>query len=202
MSKVEIIKRPDDPRSAGEKLGSTIKKSAWMAFFESLLMVIFGILLVAWSDLVIKAIAYVVGGFLVIRGGYQIANYFAVKGRNDFFNNDLLWGIIITLLGAVILVKGEEIASAFRIVVGIWMIYEALVHMNTASKLNAAKVSSWRYSLIMALVMLLIGLFITFNTGAVAALVGWMMILCGMISLVGNVVFMQHVNAIIEKITK
>ncbi len=195
MSKTEIIKRPI------EQLGSSLKKSAWAAVFESLITIILGVLLIVWPDIVIKVIAYVVGAFLIIKGAYQVINYFVVKGQNDFFNNNFLSGVISVLIGLALLLIGEEIANVFRIIIGIWMIYESLVRINTAIKFHAAGINAWRYILILALMMLVLGVFVTFYSGAVVALIGWMMVLVGIIGIISDTMFIQYINQVSEAIT-
>lgn len=195
MSKVEIIKRPV------EKISGNLKQSAWMAVIESLATAILGILLIAWPETVVKVIAYVVGVFFVVKGAYQIINYFIAKGQNDFFNNELLAGVISILVGIAAFVMGEEIANVFRVIIGIWIIYESLVRMNTAIKLHAANIAAWKYILILALMMLVVGVFITFYSGAVVTLIGWMMIITGIVGIIGDIMFIQYVNAIVEKLT-
>ena len=195
MSTMEIIKRPI------EKISGDLKKSAWTAIFESLITIVLGIFLIAWPDVVVKVIAYIVGVFFVVKGAYQIINYFVVKGQNDFFNNNLLGGVISLLIGIAALVMGEELTNIFRIVIGIWMIYESLVRMNTSIKLHAAGFNVWKYVLILALMMLTLGVFVTFYQGAVVTLIGWMMILTGVIGIVGDVMFIQYVNKIAETLT-
>lgn len=194
MSKVEIIKRPV------EQVGGEIKKSAWSAIIESLAILILGILFVAWPDVMIQVVAYVVGIFFIVKGAFQIINYFIEKGQNDFFNNNLLMGVISALIGVAALVIGADIANIFRIVIGIFMIYEALVRMNTALKLHTAGISIWRYVLILALVILVLGVFVTFND--VATVIGWMMIIAGIVGIVGDIMFIQQVNTVVEKLTK
>ncbi|MBR0430993.1 DUF308 domain-containing protein [Candidatus Saccharibacteria bacterium] len=196
MPKAEIIKRPID------HISDNLKKSAWSAILESLITMILGILLIAWPDIVIKVVAYVVGIFLIVKGAYQIINYFIIKGQNDFFNNSLLAGVISALIGLTLLLIGEEIANVFRIVIGVWMIYESLVRINTSIKLHAANISTWKYTLIFALMMLVLGVFVTFYNGAVLTLIGWMMILAGLIGILGDIMFIQHVNNIIETLNK
>lgn len=195
MSKVEIIKRP------AEQISGDIKKSAWSAVFESLITLILGILLIVWPETVIKIIAYVAGIFFIVKGAYQVINYFLAKGQHDFFNNNLLSGVISILVGMTLLLLGEEIANVFRIVIGIWLIYESLVRMNTAIKMHAANIIAWKYVLILSLMMLVLGVFVTFYTGAVVTLIGWMMILAGIIGIVGDIMFIQYVNKIMETLT-
>ncbi len=194
-SKVENIKRPL------QQTGDALKKNAWMSILESLVMIVMGVFLIAWPTVVIKAISYVVGTFFVIKGGFKIINYFMVKGREDFFNNDLLSGVVTVIIGIAAFVLGENISGIFRIIVGIFLIYEALVRMNTAIKLNAAGINSWRPILIMSLAMLLLGMIVTFYEGAVVVLIGWIMLASGLISMFSDIMFIQHVDSIISKIT-
>ena len=192
---MEVIKQPV------EKIGGALKKNAWAAIFESIVTVVLGILLIAWPDTIIKIIAYVVGVFLIIKGAYQTINYFIVKGQNDFFNNNLLSGVISLLLGLALILIGEEIINVFRIIIGIWMIYEALVRINTAIKLHAVGISAWKYVLILAIMVLVLGIFVTFYSGAVVTLIGWMMILAGVIGIVSDTMFIQYVDKVSNIIT-
>ena len=196
MPKVEIIKHPVD------KLGWDLKKSAWFAVAESILIMIFGILLVVWPDITIVVIANILGTIFIVSGIYQIINYFVVKGQNDFFNNGLLSGVVALLIGIAAIVIGGDIANIFRIIIGIWMIYESLVRVNTAIKLHSAGIKVWSYILIIAIMMLALGVFVTFNSGAIVQLIGWMMILTGVIGVVGDAMFIQQINAVVEKLTK
>lgn len=195
MAKTEVIKHPV------ETIGGDLKKSAWAAIFESLITIILGIFLIAWPDTVVKIIAYVVGIFFVIKGAYQVINYFLIKGQQDFFNNSLLSGVVSILIGLALFLMGEEIANVFRVVIGVWVIYESLVRISTSIKLHAAGIQAWKYTLILSLMMLVLGVFVTFNSGAVVTLIGWLMILAGFIGVVGDIIFVQYVNKIADIIT-
>ena len=196
MAKAEVIKRPI------EQVSSNIKKAGWVSAIESLIIIVLGILLVALPNVTILVVSNVLGAVFIINGIYQIINYFVVKGQNDFFNNGLLIGVISLLIVIASIVIGEDLANILRIIIGIWMIYESLVRVNTAIKLNSAGIGTWKYILMIAILMLALGLFVTFNSGAVVQLIGWMMILSGIIGIVGDIMFIQQVNTIVDKITK
>lgn len=193
--KAEIIKHGVDEASGA------LKRNAWSAIIESLATIILGIFLIAWQDAVVQIIGYVAGTILIIKGAYQIINYFVVKGQNNIFNNNLLGGVISLLIGIAFLFIGEQIIDVFRIIMGIWMIYEALARMNTSIKLHAVGIKAWSYVLILALMMLILGVFVTFYQGAVVTLIGWMMILTGVIGIVGDAMFIQYVNKVADFIT-
>lgn len=196
MPKAEIIKRPI------EKVTSDIKATAWSAVIESLALIILGILFLVLQESIIRPIAYILGGFFIVKGGFNIINYFIEKGQKDFFNNGLLKGVVSVLIGIALLLIGEDIANVFRVVIGVVIIYESLVRINVASKLATVKIESWKYIMIIALMMLVIGIFITFNTGAVITLIGCMMILTGILGIIGDVLFIQHLNNLVEQLTK
>ena len=195
MSKVEIIKRPV------EQVSGDIKKTAWSAVIESLALIILGILFIVFRDTMVHILAYIVGVFFIVKGGFQIINYFMEKGQNDFLNNGLLSGVVSVLIGIASLVIGDDIAHVFRVIIGIIIIYESIVRINTSTKLASAQVGAWRYILIISLAMLVLGMIITFVEGAGAALVGWVMVITGIIGVVGDVMFIQYVNTIVEKLT-
>lgn len=196
MARKSAIKHPI------EELGGSLKKSAWSAVIESIIIIIFGILLVIWPSIVLSVLSTVLGVILIVLGVCQIINYFVVGGQNDFFDNSLLTGVIFTLIGIAAIVIGEDIANVFRIIVGIWIIYESLVRINSAIKLHAAGISNWPYVLIVAIILLAAGIFITFNTTAVLQLIGGIMIISGIVGIVGDAMFIQKVDAIEEKLTK
>lgn len=194
MSKVEIIKRPV------EQVGGEIKKTAWASIIESFAILILGLLFVAWPDMMIQIVSYVVGIFFIAKGIFQVINYFIEKGQNDFFNNDLLMGVISILIGTATLVIGEEIVNVFRVIIGVFIIYESLVRINTAIKLSSAGVPIWKYVLLLAIIVLILGIFVTFND--IASIIGWMMVIAGIFGIVGDILFVQQINTVIEKLTK
>ena len=194
MPKAEVIKRPV------EQVGNDIKKSAWFSVAESLAIIVLGVLFIVWPDFMAKIVSYLVGAFFIIKGAFQVINYFLEKGQNDFYNNELLVGVISVLIGITVLAMGGNIANLFRIVLGIWLVYESLVKINTAIKLSAVNMSIWKYVLLLALGIMALGVFVIVND--VTVVIGWMMIIAGLIGIVGDVLFIQKVDTLISKITK
>lgn len=193
MVKAEIIKRPI------EKMSDNIKRSAWTSTIESLAILVLGILFVVWPETMIHVVAYVVGIFFLVKGGFQIINYFIDQGQRDFFNNNLLTGTVSALIGIAALIAGPNIANVFRIVVGIFLIYDSLVRINAAMKLHAANINAWSYVLIVSLIVMVLGIIVCFSD--TATVIGWMMIASGLVSLVGDVIFIQYVGKLTDIIT-
>ena len=195
MSKVEIIKRPI------EQAGSNVKKTAWSAMLESLAIIVLGILCVVMPNTIIDIIALVVGIFFIVKGAITILDYFWNNRQNDGFNAQLMGGIISVLIGVISLVMGQDIARVISIIVGIVIIYEALLRMNKAIKLHSAGLNTWQSVAAISIIMFIIGIFVTFGSGGAVPLMGWMMILAGVVSIVGDVIFIKYVNIVVDKLT-
>lgn len=174
------------------------KTAGWMAILESVLIGVLGALLVWRPEGIMKIIFYVVGICLMVKGVYRIVNYFAVHGKYDFYNNDLLYGIIALVFGVLAVVLWEQFSNVIGIVVGAWMIYGALVRMNSAIKLHASGVKDWFYVMLLSLVMLALGIYMVISVGAVLAVVGWVMIAAAVVGIIDDAVFMKNTNAITE----
>lgn len=170
------------------------KSTGWLAILESLIIGVLGAILIIDPEGILKVIFYVVGIFLIVKGVYHIINYFAIHGKYDFYNNDLLYGIVALVFGVVCVVLWEQLSSAIGIVVGAWMIYGALVRLNTAIKLHAANVKEWFYVLLLSLVMLAIGVYMIVSTGAVMAVIGWAMIAGAFVGIIDDAIFIRNIN--------
>ncbi len=187
-------------KSSVDAMAGKLKKAAWSAVLESVAILVFGILLVVWPDLTYRIVSIVLGVILIVVGLYQVINYFIVNGQNDFFDNSMIFGVISVILGIVGVCFVDETFNVFRIIVGVWLVFEALIRTNMAIKLHAAEVSSWSWVLIIALIMLVAGLFTLFNDSLVIQVVGAMMILTGVVGIVGDAVFMGKVDEVTKKL--
>ncbi len=174
------------------------KSVSWLAILESLVVGLFGVLLLINPEGITKIIFYVVGIFLMIKGVYKIINYFAVHGKYDFYNNDLLYGIVALVFGVIAVVLWEQLGQVIGIVVGAWMIYGALVRMNAAIKMHTAGIKEWFYVLLLSMVMLALGIYMVISVGAVLAIVGWAMVASAVIGIVDDLIFIRHLDAVAQ----
>lgn len=175
-----------------------IKTAGWVSLVESILLGVLGVIILLNPGQTMAVIAYIVGGFLIVFGVYQLINYFVVRGMYDFSNNQLLGGVVAFLIGMLIIMLGSEIEVFFRVVIGIWLIYAALARMNTSIKLHVAGIRTWGYVLLVAALMMLIGIFVLFNAGAVMTLVGWAMVGAAVLGIIDDIIFLVNIDELFE----
>lgn len=156
----------------------------------------FGVLILMDADKFQTLIFYVIGIFLMVKGAYKVVNYFAMHGRNDFYNNDLFYGVVALILGIMAVVLSDLLGEVVAIMIGAWMIYGALVRLNIAIKLHAAGVKEWFYILIFALVMMALGIYAIIAAGdaAVMQYLGIAMIAVAVFSIFDDVIFIRNLD--------
>ena len=180
-----------------EYLKKVFEKSGWISILESLVFAILGAILIANPEGTVKFIAYILGIIFIGVGVYKVGNYFASKGQNDFYNNDLIFGIMAGVIGIITIAYSSAIGSVLRIIIGIWIIYSSLIRIGLASKLKSQEKRAWGYSLVLALIMLACGLYITLQPGAIIVTIGVMMIISSVIDIIEDIIFMRNIKEIL-----
>lgn len=172
------------------------KKTGWISILESLIFTILGAIIIWKPEGTLKVISYVLGIVFIIIGIWKIINYFSAKGKYDFYNYELIYGLMAVIIGIVTMIYSNTIGSIFRIIIGIWIIYSSFMRMSLSVKLKALNLNVWIYSLILAIVMFICGLYIIMNAGTVIITIGIMMIVYSVIDIIEDVIFMKNVKEI------
>jgi len=175
-------------------LKDLLKKSGWMSIAESLVFAILGIILIWQKDAIMSMIAYILGAVFILLGIIKVVNYLQTKSKSDLYNYELVYGIMAVIIGIVIIVYSSTISKIFGIIIGMWIVYSSVVRASSALKLKQIKSNIWIYSLVIAVVMLICGLVVIFNTGAIPATIGAIMITYAVLDIIENVIFINNVK--------
>lgn len=179
-----------------EYIEKIFKKSGWISILESVIFAILGAILIWKPEGTVKVVSWILGLIFIIIGVYKIINYISAKGKYDFFNYDLIYGLMAAVIGIVTICYSSTIGSIFRVIIGIWIIYSSFIRISLSVKLKNLKLNIWVYSLILAMIMFICGLYITMNSGAVIVTIGVMMIVSSIIDIIEDIIFMKNVKEI------
>lgn len=136
------------------------------------------------------------GIVFIFIGILKIASYFVSKGNSDFYNYDIIYGVIAIILGAITIFYTNTILTLLRIIIGLWIIYSSLMRMSFGTKLKNVGDSSWKIVLALAALMLIFGCYIVFNTNAVLVTVGVVIIVYSIMDLAESIIFVRNVNKV------
>lgn len=179
-----------------EYLEKIFKKTGWISIVESLIFAMLGLILVLNPEGTVNTISSILGIIFIVIGIYKIINYFLAKGKYDFYNYDLIYGLMAIVIGIITMKFSSTIISIFRIMIGIWIIYSSIIRINLSIKLKAIDVSVWVYSLILAILMFICGLYIIMNSGVVIVTIGVAMIIAAIMDIVEDIIFIKNVKEI------
>ena len=177
-----------------EYVEKLLKKSGWISIIESIIFAILGAILIANPEGTFKFISWIIGAIFIGVGVSKAIKYFTAKGKSELYNNEFIYSIIAVILGIVTIVYSSTIGSFFRIIIGIWIIYSSLIRLNYTMKLKDMDNSVWIYSLVLAILMFLCGLYITLNSGAVMVTIGITMIVSSVLDIVEDIIIMQNIK--------
>ena len=177
-----------------EYLEKVLKKTGVTSLVTSIIFAILGIILIANPEGTIKFIAIILGVLFGLVGLYKIVNYIENKGKYDFYNNDIAYGVIAIVLGIVTICYSTQIGAIFRIIIGLWIVYSAILRINLSIKLKTIASNVWIYSIIIALIMAFCGIFIIYNSGAVIVTLGIVVVIYSVLDVIESIMFLNNVS--------
>lgn len=177
-------------------LKKILKKAGYTSIITSIALAIIGAVMFLYSEATIKIIAYGLGTFLMITGVVKIIDYIIQKGSYDLFNYNLVYGIISIVLGLVIVMNTETLEGIFGLILGIWIIYSSLMRFGLALKMKALESKSWILTLIIAILMMLCGIYIIFVPDIIIATLGAILFLYSIMDIIEGMAFIINMKKI------
>ena len=164
------------------------KKSGWISILESVIFVILGIILIANPEGTVTFVSWILGLIFICTGIYKTINYLSAK--------DLVYGILAVIIGIVTIAHSGTIGSVFRVIIGIWIIYSSIIRASLSIKLKNLSLNIWKFSLILSVIMFILGMYVTMNSGAVVVTIGVMMIVSSILDIIEDIIFIKNVKEI------
>ena len=180
-----------------EYLEKIVKKRGWETLISSIVFAILGIILIINPEGTIKVVSYILGAMFILTGIVKIVNYFLTKGKYDLFNYDIAFGVITIIIGIVTIVYSMEISSIMRILIGLWIIYSSILRLNLAFKLKTIESNIWISSLIIAIIMMICGLYIIFIANAILMTIGIVILIYAISDIIESILFLMNTNKLV-----
>ena len=173
-----------------------LKKTGWSSLITSIVTAIIGIIIVCNPMVTMKVIAYTLGGMFIIFGIVKLVSYFVNKGTYDFYNYEFVFGIMAIIIGIVTIVFSTTIGTIFRIIIGIWILYSGLMRLGLVAKLKTLELNEWKYALIIAIAILICGIYVLVKAETIGIAIGVAIIIYSIMDIVEGIIFLKNVDAI------
>lgn len=183
-----------------EKLIKSIYKSS---ICTSILLLLFGIMLLFKSDGTIVAISYMLGGALIVLGIIALIKYIS-KGSENSNSLNVIYGTITTIFGILIILNPTAIATIIPFVIGIGILINSSIKLVYAMELKNKEDNIWKSTTIMNAIGALCGILILFNPFKTSVLIfkiiGIIIIIYATMDLVSSYQLKKDINNIKDKI--
>lgn len=129
----------------------------------SVLICILGIILIAVPDFSLSLLCWIGGILLILFGAVKILGYISNDLYRLAFQFDLAFGILLIILGAVLIFRTEAMISIICVLLGIAILADALLKIQTAIDAKAFGIPQWWLILTAAIITGIIGFLLLFR---------------------------------------
>ncbi|MTQ98649.1 hypothetical protein GMD88_17890 [Pseudoflavonifractor sp. BIOML-A6] len=134
----------------------------------SVLYIALGLVLLIWPGITSDLICLSFGLLLLIYGIITIISFFVHDSRLGTFRFELILGIVAAAAGLLFLIKPEFVKSVIPVVLGIYIIIDALLNLKRSLELHSLQYGRWWVILVLSLVSVALGVLILFRPGMTA----------------------------------
>ena len=168
-----------------------LKKSSWTDIIVSFLFILLGITLMARPEFIMSMVSILLGAICIIMGILKGIDYFA-SGKND--NYLLAIAIVSVIAGIVIMFCADMIASIFRILIAIWIIYSGIINLQTTIVWKDYQSRLWLLTLILSILTIIAGVYILMNNGAMLQITGVIILIYGIVDIIESAIFIKKID--------
>ena len=125
---------------------------------NAIIMVILGLVLVIWPDILGNILCFILGGALIVMGVFQLIGF--VRGeRLGFYNKfNMFMGLVLVLLGIWVCANPKVILSIVPVIAGIIILLHGLMDIQYTFDIKKAGSPKWWIGLIAAIITIIFGL--------------------------------------------
>lgn len=173
-----------------------LKKAGWFSVIVAIIYIALGVILIVNPEAALDMVAITTGIVFLAVGIIKVIDYFVLQGNYDFYNYELIHGLVAFVIGIIILAYARQISTIFVVLVGIWITYSGLMNLTLSMKLHVNKIKTWVVVFILSLIMMIAGIYIIVAPETVIVLIGAFMIGYAVIELIENFIFIKNVDDI------
>jgi uncharacterized membrane protein HdeD (DUF308 family) len=171
-----------------------IKKTGKESIFISLCLIVLSIVLISTPGEIAKIITYMGAGILFFIGVSRIITSYKVNREFSLKNFDNVSGIVLVLAGLFTLIFSSTIFALIRIILGLWITYNGILRLVTAFRLKQIYASTWIPYLVIAMLLIIGGLYLIFTSNALIRAAGVVLLISSILDLIGGFIFNSHVD--------
>ena len=172
----------------------TFKLATLLELVVVALYIILGIIIILTNQSIALQVVSVMAGMIFLDiGVIKILNYFLLKGRADFVDDELIHGLIAFTIGVIILAYTRQTLVLFVVLIGIWITYNGLMSM-TMSMMQAEQIKSWLTILVTSFIVMPAGIVVAAASETDWILIGVILAVYAVMELIQRSILMKNLK--------
>ncbi len=176
-----------------------IKKYSRDSLLVSVVLILLGLFLIFKPALSINVVMVALGLILAFYGVIQTVSYFSNSRQIEFFNFQLVIGLVSLLAGLVCIFNPSFINSILPLAIGVWIVLKSITTVQLAFNIkNTGTDNSWLAMLTLAIVTFILGIIVVMNpfeaAAAAVSICGAMLVISELINVFETVYMMKMVK--------
>lgn len=139
------------------------KKYERQSIIISILLVIIALFLIFEPGIALTSVVTIFGLIILFFGIFNIISYIFESREIKAFSNELVIGLLLTILGVIILLNKPVFISILPIITGMWVIIRSIMKFQLAINLREASSNGWGWILAFSIIMFILGIIIIAN---------------------------------------
>ena len=140
-----------------------LKRLKTNVIISSALCIVIGIVLVIWPDLTMEIACLAIGAVLLIAGIMRLITYFTARDGSVYSQLNLIFGIVLIVVGALILWQWDKVLEIVPIIVGIVIVIHGINDLRQTLALHKSEYERWWVALILGLLTMVLGVLLILN---------------------------------------
>lgn len=139
-----------------------LSRSKWVYVLASVVFIVIGLMLIFDPAGTGNLLCFIFGGALIAYGAFRIISYFNKNKGEKNVTVDIIIGVIFAIGGLTIIIMHDSILTFIAFVIGIFLVIDGLLKLQTAINAKRAAIPSWWLVLVISLICIVIGACLVF----------------------------------------
>ena len=170
----------------------------------NILFLLFGIYIYLNPYIALELAGIILGVYLILFGLFAIYE-FIIRDNNPLFSFNILWGILSIIAGLFVIIDPFGITRILTFALGIYLVIIGIRKIINALRLRKYKYDGWALILVIAIILLIFGIFIMINPMAsmdIVEVTGIFIILASILEMCNSIMLYTKAREILDLFKK
>ncbi len=141
----------------------------------SVLFIVIGVVMYAYPNMQLKNFTYVISGFFLVGGAWEVCRYFLKEEYRNVANYDFSAGLLLLIIGCISIIKEAAFTDRIYLLLGALALVQGIILVQYTVDMVALKSSFWSLMLILAAAQIALSVCILLDMGGYFSEPNWVL---------------------------